>query len=296
MFMIRKLKIVWLILLLIVSCRSSENDKDKKVIVSVGDGDLTLEEIFYAIPSSIQSKISKEQINNYIQQWIETELIYREALRLGMEKDEKILNDLETAKRELLVRNYIDKYLSDDEDITETEALGYYNENKDGYKIEEDEIRALHILVTTSEEANDAYQRINRGEDFEAVAREVSIDVTENQRIDLGYFNREEIVPELSSRVFGTRVGRLTRPLHSVFGYHIFKILDRKEKGSYQDFENVKDQIIARLKSIKRNEKYTDLILSLRNKIKYNVNVEPLKEFFKDSTYQISNEIINHSN
>lgn len=278
-----------------MGCHSPEKKKDDKVIVSVGEGNLTLDELLDAVPASMKSRISKEQINNYIQQWIEMELIYRESLRSGLDKDENILKELEDAKREILVRHYLDQHLSDDEAVTDAEALDYYNENKDSYKLEDDEIRAFHILVATSNEANTAYQRINRGEDFETVAREVSLDFEENNRIDLGYFNREEIVPELSARVFSSRIGSTTRPLQSDFGYHIFKILDRKQKGSYQDFENVKDQIMARLKSIKRNEQYTDLILRLRNKTNYNVNVEPLKEFFKDSTFQGSSEIINRS-
>ncbi len=279
-----------------MGCHTTRKVEDDKVIVSVGDGNLTLQKLVEAVPTSMKSKISKEQINNYIQQWIEMELIYREALRSGLDKDEKVLKELEDAKREILVRRYLDEHLSDDKEVTESDALDYYNENKDSYKLEDDEIRALHILAATSEKARAAYQRINSGEDFEKVAREVSIDFEENHRIDLGYIKKEEIVPELSARVFSSSIGSVTRPLQSDFGYHIFKILDRKQKGGYQDFESVKDQIISRLKSIKKNEQYTDLILGLRNKTNYKVDVEPLKEFFKDSTFQFSSEIINQSN
>jgi peptidyl-prolyl cis-trans isomerase C len=279
-----------------MGCHSTEKVENEKVIVSVGDGNLTLQKLVEAVPASMKSKISKEQINNYIQQWIEMELIYREALRSGLDKDEKVLKALEDAKKEILVRRYLDEHLSDEKEVTEAEALDYYNENKDSYELEDDEVRALHILVATSEEAQAAYRRINNGEDFEKVAHEVSIDFEENNRIDLGYIKKEEIVPELSARVFSSKVGSVTRPLQSDFGYHIFKILDRKQKGSYEDFEGVKGQIISRLKSIKRNEQYTDLILGLRNKTNYKVDVEPLKEFFKDSTFQVSNEITNQLN
>jgi len=292
--MMRRIFILGVILVLFLKCSSSENE-DENVIVAVGEGTLTLKQLNNSIPSSIQSKISQEQVSNYIQQWIEMELIYREALRLGMDKHENVLAELEIAKRELLVRNYLDRYLSDDIEVTETEALEYYNENKDTYLLEEDEIRALHILVSTSEEASNVYRRIRNGEDFEAVAREVSNDYIENHRIDLGYFRKEDIVPEVSIKVFSYRVGSLTGPLQSEFGYHIFKIIDRKKKGSHREFEEVKDQIIARLQSIKRNVRYRDKIIELRNKTDVKRNIELLKEIYKDTTYQQENQIVVNS-
>jgi peptidyl-prolyl cis-trans isomerase C len=291
--MIRRLKIFAIFVLLVLGCNSSKQE-DEKIIVSVGDGALTLEQLNNVLPSSIRSKISQEQISNFIQQWIEMELIYQDALRLGMDKDEDVLAEFENAKREILVRNYLDRKLSNDPQITETEALEYYNENKDTYILGEDEIRALHILVSTSEEADNAYKRIRNGEEFETVAHEVSYDFIENKRVDLGYFKKADIVPEIATTVFNHRVGSLVRPIQSEFGYHIFKILDRRQKGGHREFEEVKDQIIARLKSIKRNEKYKDLIIELRNKIDYKMNIEPLKEFYKDSTFQQLDQIVNN--
>jgi len=287
--------ICWIIILMIPCCDSSKDELDNNVIVSVGEGRLTLQQLNEAIPASIQSKISQEQISNYIQQWIEMELVYREALRLGMDKDEALLVELEKAKREILVRNYLDKYLPDKVVITETQSLEYYNENKDNYILQQDEIRALHILVSNDEDANVAYRRVSEGEDFETVAREVSIDYTENGRIDLGYFGREDIVPGITSRVFITSVGRITRPIQSEFGYHIFKILDLKKKGEYREFKEVKEQIIARLKTIKRNEKYIDLIIGLKNRTVLNRNIDLLKEIYKDSTYQHESQIMTNS-
>ena len=105
----------------------------ENVIISVGKGNLTLEHLDNAIPESIQSKISQEQVSNYIQQWIEMELVYQEALRLGMDKEKSLLTELENAKRELLVRSYLDRHLSDDIEIPERDARAYYNENKDNY-------------------------------------------------------------------------------------------------------------------------------------------------------------------
>lgn len=291
--MIKKLIIIGLISGFVSGCLSAKKE-NQRVIVAVGDGSLTIEQLNSAIPTSIQPNVSQEQINNYLQQWIEMELVYRDALRSGMDRENEFINEFENAKREILVRMYLDRKLSEIETVTETEALDYYNENKDSYMLPDDEIRALHILVSTSAEANNVYRRIRNGEDFETVAREVSKDFSENKRIDLGYFRKDDVVPEIAPRVFSYRVGSLTRPLPSEFGFHIFKIIDRKRKGTYRKFEEVRDQIVARLKSIKKNEKYRDLIIELRNKTDIKRNIKLLKELYQDSTYiQKSQMIVN---
>lgn len=283
------------ILLLMIACQSSQQNlqQEKRAIVTIEEGKLTLDDLLAAIPVSMQSRVSIEQVNNYIQQWMETELIYREALRIKLDKEEAFLSELEKAKRNLLVQFYMDRYLSENEKPSEEEAINYYNENKDSYRLETDEVRALHILVPTEQEAEKSYNRIIGGESFEVVARQVSLDYIENQRIDLGYFTREEILPELAAPVFSAKVGAITQPIKSQLGYHIFKVIDRKSSGSYREFEAVKDQIMARLSFIRRNERYKDLIIGLRNKMNYRFYVEPLQEFFKDSTFQLSNEIVN---
>lgn len=280
-----KFLILIISVLITLSC-SSDQKNQETVIVSVGEGVLTLENLNKAIPSAIQPTISQEQINNYIQQWIETELLYRDALRIGLDRDKEFQLELERAKRELLVRRYLDHYMSEGDDITEDEAREYYEENKDSYVLTDDEIRSLHILVSTEAEANNVYKRIRSGEDFEAVAREVSKDYIENGRIDLGYFKRQDIALDIAVKVFNHPVQSITSPIRSNFGYHIFKIVDYKRNGSYRDFDGVKDQIIARLKTIKRNGKYRDLIIELRNRIDIKKYPELLKKFYNDSTHQ----------
>ncbi|HEX9975108.1 MAG TPA: hypothetical protein VGD14_23845, partial [bacterium] len=113
----KKYLLFWLIILLSFNCGKNKNKIDEKVIVSVGKGSLTLEQINNEIPSSVQPKVSKEQLNRFIQQWIEIELIYQDALRIGMDKERDFEKELEKSKREILVRKYFEKYLSGDAQI-----------------------------------------------------------------------------------------------------------------------------------------------------------------------------------
>jgi len=90
------------------------------------------------------------------------------------------------------------------------------------------QVRARHILVATEAEANQALQRIQAGEDFGALARELSRDVTTaDSGGDLGFFVREDLTtPELADAAFSMNVNEITGPIATVLGYHIVQTLE----------------------------------------------------------------------
>ena len=277
-------KQIVLLALFLLNC-TTEKVEEVPALVSVGNGILTEKKLNESIPPSVKSLISQEQINNYIQQWIENELIYQDALINELDKEKVFKKELEKQKRDILIKNYLDNFYSKKYEISDSEAQQYYEDNKDSYELADDEVKALHILANTKKEADDARKRIRAGEDFEEVAKEISIDYLEKRRIDLGYFTREKIIPEIRSIFYNrNKVGSIPRPIKSEFGYHLVKIIDKRSKGSVKPFDEVKDQIVNRLKSMKRNEEYRDLIVELRNKININRNVDLLRKFYSDST------------
>lgn len=277
--------ILFVIILIIFACERT-NNKTENVIVSVGDGHLSLERVKADIPASIRNKITQENVNNYIQQWIENELIYRDALKKEMDNDPELDYALEKAKKNFLVSKYLEAYLKEDTLALETEAVQYYEENKDSYVLAEDMVKAMHILVKNYQDARNVRRRIvNKGEDFETVAKEVSLDFFDKKRIVLDYFAQDEIIPEISSWAFRRRVGSVSAPIKSDFGYHIVKIIDKRKKGSEIEFEEVKDEIISRIRLMKKTEKYRDLIIELRNKINIRKDEELLQQLFVDSLY-----------
>jgi len=281
------MKTRFLVVLLIVSffaCSKQKEEADQ-VIVSVGDQKLTWKMLSRDIPDNLKGKMSREEISVYIQQWIDQELLYQAAVRMGMDLDADYFQELEKMKKELLVRKFLENYLlTKDAQVLEEEALAFYDKNKDTFMVPKTEIHALHILVPSIELAKQALKRIGAGEDFEAVAKDLSVDYQQRGRIDLGYFNRDDVVPQVANKVFSYRVGSVTRPIKSDFGFHIFKILQRRERGTYRSFEEVKDKIYERLRAIKKKQAYRNLISELREKIIVKKNEAFLSHVSKDST------------
>lgn len=283
--MMKRVLLGFVCLWLIAACGSNSEKNKTQVLISIGSANLTLEKLKKDVPPATYGASFQDQVNNYIQQWIETELIYQDALKMGVDKSDELREELEQAKRDLTVRKYLEKYLSQQSGVNEEVALSYYEENKDNYIRTSDEIKALHILVPTIDKANQARRRIMNGEDFEKVAREVISDSSALARIQLDYFSQDDVIPEISQTLFTGTVqpGIITNPIRSNFGFHIFKIVDVKRRGSYREFEEVKSQILARLNSMKQNERYRDLIIELRNKIGIKKNEELLRDVYSNS-------------
>ena len=90
-------------------------------------------------------------------------------------------------------------------------------------------VNASHILVATEDEANKVIERINAGEDFAALAKELSTDTgTKENGGELGYFERETMVAEFEAAAFGLDVGKVSEPVESQYGFHVIKVLDKK--------------------------------------------------------------------
>jgi peptidyl-prolyl cis-trans isomerase C len=107
----------------------------------------------------------------------------------------------------------------------------------------EQEVRARHILVATEQEAKTILAEIKKGTDFAEMARQKSKDPgAAAEGGDLGYFSKDQMVPEFADAAFKLEKGQLSEPVKSQFGWHIIKVEDKRKKPA-PSFDNVKDQV-----------------------------------------------------
>jgi peptidyl-prolyl cis-trans isomerase C len=106
----------------------------------------------------------------------------------------------------------------------------------------EEEVHARHILVPTEEEAKAILAQLKGGADFATLAKEKSKDPGAAEGGDLGYFTKEQMVPEFADVAFKLDKGQLSDPVKTQFGWHIIKVEDKRIKPT-PTFEQVKPQI-----------------------------------------------------
>ncbi len=93
-----------------------------------------------------------------------------------------------------------------------------------------EEVSARHILLKTEEEAKAAMDRVNGGEDFAEVAKELSTGPSGANGGDLGFFTRERMVPPFAEAAFAMQPGEVSQPVQTDFGWHVIKVEDRREQ------------------------------------------------------------------
>jgi peptidyl-prolyl cis-trans isomerase C len=107
---------------------------------------------------------------------------------------------------------------------------------------DEIEVRARHILVENEDEAKAIAAELKKGADFAELAKQKSKDPGAAEGGDLGYFTKDQMVPEFSEVAFKLEKGQISDPVHTQFGWHIIKVED-KRKRQLPEFDKVRDQI-----------------------------------------------------
>ncbi len=154
--------------------------------------------------------------------------------------------------------------------VTDGEAELYFKANRRLYASER-RIRALQIVVRDRDLAERALKRLKAGEDFDKVAREVSIGPEAARGGDLGFFERGVMPEEIDRIVFSLPVGKVSNVVQSPYGFHIFKVLAKEESGG-RKLADAKGRVIADLRKLKEAEAYERWIEGLKAKAEIRVN------------------------
>jgi peptidyl-prolyl cis-trans isomerase C len=120
------------------------------------------------------------------------------------------------------------------------------------------EVRARHILVKTEDEAKAIVAELKNGADFAELARKKSTDPGASEGGDLGYFPKDEMVPEFADAAFKLEKGQISEPVHTRFGWHVIKVEDKRER-QVPAFDQVRDQLATHLVRKAQGELITKL-------------------------------------
>jgi peptidyl-prolyl cis-trans isomerase C len=160
-------------------------------------------------------------------------------------EDKKVEDTDDFKKRLAFARNRLlmDSLLaSEGKAATTDEAMKKVYDEASKQITGEQEVHARHILVPTEEEAQEIEAELKKGADFAELAKKKSKDPGASDGGDLGFFTKDQMVPEFSAVAFSLQPGQISDPVKTQFGWHIIKVEEKRNRKA-PDFDQVKGQI-----------------------------------------------------
>jgi peptidyl-prolyl cis-trans isomerase C len=162
---------------------------------------------------------------------------------------------------EIARQMYVEKRIK--EKVTDKVLKEEYNK----FRLENEgkvELNAKHIIVQTKEEAEQIIKELNDGGKFDVLAKQRSSGATADAGGDLGWFLREQMIPEFSDAAFKLKKGEWSKePVKTKFGWHVIYVNDRRTR-EVPTFEQIKEAIRNKM----MQESVADVIKNLRVKAK----------------------------
>ena len=265
-------------ILLVYGCGRNEKPKEEEILVRVGDSVITTAEYkeeLTMLPPNYRN-IADMYKDQFLESLISKRLLLQEAKRKNLENSEAVKKFTQRAKEEIMIQELINTEVANKAEVTDSEIEEHYNENQNNY-MELAKMKASHILVDSEVIAIKVLHDLKNGVDFAELAKEYSLDIpTKDKGGELQYFAKGQLFPEFEQACEKLEIGEVSEAVKTGLGYHIIKVLDKKEAKA-KTLEEVKDTIKNELVSSKQTLLYENLLQDLKKNQPVSINNELLQ-------------------
>lgn len=270
-----------LVAFVVVGCERGVKESD--ILARVGDRVLDRESMEVA---GMPERTRYDDVRRAVETWVATQLLAQEARRRGLSENPRIVEELNRLRDELLATEALRLLLPDTFHVTEQEIEEFYEQNRESFRRDEEEVRLVVAFVSQATLANDIYRRASAGEDMAALARNYSEGPWKERGGDTGVIPLRTLPDKLRSRVARARTGQLLRPLKLEDGYAVVKVVAKYESGSIRGLEEVRSLIELELKNQKYRKAYVELVRDLSSRTEVWINEEFLRKGDQDSVVE----------
>lgn len=223
--------------------------------IVIAAGELTIrqsefENALKTLPAEYQQYAMGAGKKQFADDYLRMKILSVQGMKAGLDKDAEVVRQLDLM-RENLVANAQLQRLEKSIVVSNEDLKKVYDSKKNEYEL----VGARHILIAfkgspaaqpgkpelTEEQAKakatELRKQIVAGASFEEIAKKESDDTGSGANGgELGEFNHGQMVPEFETAAFAAKVGEITEPVRTQYGYHIIKV----DKHDFTPFENVK--------------------------------------------------------
>ena len=216
---------------------------------------------------------------NQMRQQFPSEDVFNQALK----QQNKTVDMLKTeARSSMAIQKMLEQTLAGKIAVTPQQAQDFYDKNPDQFKRPE-QVRASHILITVQQGADVAakaaakrkaegvLKQVKAGGDFAALAKDNSQDPgSAVNGGDLGFFPRGQMVPPFDEAAFTMKPGSTSDLVETQFGYHIIRVMEKKEAGTVT-IDEVRPQLEQYLQNANRQREMQAFVDGLKAKGKVEI-------------------------
>jgi hypothetical protein len=280
----------WILILplLLAACSGQERKKDSELaapdakseaaqeeyLVRVGDHPLSDADFQAMIPPEFHGLLTVEEKRDYLDRWVDTELLYRSAEARGLLDDPELKLRLLQQQREFVANRLMQKVFEERLVVTESEIADYYVKHLDEYS---SEYRYREIVVSSQEEAEDLYEDLSSKRiSFTRAAEKHSLSSSAHTSGDMGWLAKGAMPPEVEERIVTMTPQEISRPFETAWGWTIIQFRDKRQSDRTLDLQEVKDEILRYLTMTRRRQVYREYLAELResHKVIYHPQLE----------------------
>src|SRR4030042_1192696 len=279
----KRLILLWILLFLsffFSGCqKSGEKGLGERELVRINGVSISLEEFQQMLEKQplegkmrlLSEKGTRDFLENFV---IPREVLYQEAKKKGLDKNEEIQGKIEDAKRAIIIEALLEERLRGRGEVSEEEIQRYYKENQALFK-EPEEVKIRQIVVNTEPALKEVVTRLSKGESFENLASTYNIGKFKEDGGNLGYIRRGQLASpfaQFEEAAFSLRKrGEISEVTNTPYGYHIIQLEDMRG-SALKPLNRVKERIRFFLQPKKRQEAYLEYVREEKSKAKVLVN------------------------
>jgi peptidyl-prolyl cis-trans isomerase C len=243
---------------------------ESKVVAQVDNIKLTIDELKTLSPGNVIYQLSKEDLEDLLNDWVNTQVFYLEARAKGIDKEDSMRIYLDFLKKTTLAQTFIMREVGK-VIISEKDALDYFNKYKDDFLYA---VKFLQIITRSELEARQILNEIKSGADFKKLAQTRSL-----RWVEPRFFQKTDLPPSFAEAIYRLKPREVTQIIKEDItrSYIIGKLLEKKRIKSKVSFAEVSDYIYNLLRFRRQTELYDSLTKELKKKYKIELHLERVK-------------------
>jgi len=261
--------IVSVFLIFVSGCSRGQKEGagDGRIYASVNGVNLTESDLRSLVPSDFYDRLTSDHKTQIIEEWIQNELLYQEALKEEIDREESIRRLLNQSRQHLLSNELLERRLENIEKPSDDILRQYYDQHRDLFELQANEYRLRYALFDNKVDADNFHRRVKRDESFSDLARTASKDPSSLTGGDLGVINEEMVDPAIWEGIISTKtkygLHRISDPFTVVDGWACIIIDEQYEAGTLKLFEQARDLLYDMYMTEQREKVKQDYIQQL---------------------------------